>query len=259
MERHNHLKTMGKIVRETRKRNHMNQIDFYRELFPERELEEENIKKKMNAIENGKMKRVDIDLLLRLRDRFDVSLDYLFGFETEYPSYENKAASQYTGLSTEAVRQLRYWKRLKDKELPDLSAIEDNAVNRKHYYEGINKRNEAKWILYFASQLLGNRPENEEQEGVGDLPILHDLYMMSLEPQTIMGVPEMVSKSNLSLAEKIERTIKFDAAMVSYQDGAGGARRIDIAAINRQIWKEKLLQDVEALILDLQREDETVM
>ena len=139
--------------------------------------------------------------------------------------------------------------------LPDFSAIANDMACRKRYYEGINKKNEAQWILFFTSLLLGNRPEKDEQDGVVDLPILHDLYMMSLKPQALMGMPEEVSNSDLDIFEKISRSVRCDVSNTSYMDGAGGMHLVDIAEINRQVWKEKLLQDIEALLHDPRMKD----
>ena len=41
----------------------------------------------------------------------------------------------------------------------------------------------------------------------------------------------------------------------AYMDGAGGVHLVDIAEINRQVWKGKLLQDIEALLHDPRMKD----
>ena len=64
MELINHPRRFGNTVRSIRKKKHMNQIEFYKYLFPDTDKEDENIKKKMNKIENGKQSSVDFDFFL---------------------------------------------------------------------------------------------------------------------------------------------------------------------------------------------------
>ena len=86
----------------------MNQIEFYKYLFPDTDKEDENIKKKMNKIENGKQSSVDFDFFLALCHKCDVSSDYLIGKDS-YENFDIKQVCEYTGLSEAAVKQLHKW------------------------------------------------------------------------------------------------------------------------------------------------------
>ena len=254
MEINLHLNEMGEKIYRIRKEQRMNQVDFYRDLFPEKDLEDENIKKKMNAIENGKNKRADYELLFRIREKYDVSLDYLFGFETEYPSYENKAASMYTGLSSEAVGQLHYWCRYKGRKVPELYPGMTERQIRAINNESVLSR-ESEWILFITSKLLEKKSEKDEKTGIADLSVLYDIYMMSLEPpKTLLGIPEEILTKQLSFEDKIGHTVRVSANTVSYIDEMGEIHQVDIRKMNQQVWKERLIKDLEVFITELRSE-----
>ena len=244
---------LGDKVRSLRKRKKMNQVTFYRDLYPEKVLEEENIKKKMNAIENGTRKTVDYDFLFRLCDKYEVSLDYLFGFETEYPNYENKAVSNYTGLSSEAVGQLHFWSKYKDKDIPEISS----DMSEKQFKEWAlekTRKGEAQWILDITSKLLEKKGVKDKKSGIADLSILYDIYMMSLEPpETITGIPEEIAKGDMEYMQKIYQAEKISTESISFRDSMGEIHSIDIGAVNQQIWKERLLKDIDVFISEIRK------
>lgn len=245
MERKVPLDEMGEKIRKIRKSNHLNQTQFYRKLFPEKDLQDENIKKKMYKIENGLRKEVDYELLFRIREVFDVSLDYLFGYETEYPNYENEAASNYTGLSSEAISQLHYWSKYKGDKV---AIIPENATDdeRKELFKELSNRNEAKWILNIASKLFEHKSEEDEKVGISDLSILYDIYMMTLDPPDyICGFSDEPIPENASLDEKFSRTIRMSSDAISFSDKMGEIHIMNIKDINQKIWEERLLEDAK--------------
>ena len=112
-------------------------------------------------------------------------------------------------------------------------------------------------LLYCINKLLENKEAAEEQDGIADLPILYDLYMMSRRPaRVISGLPKEIAESNLEFKEKMKRFVKVAADTISYSDGEGGARQIDIGAISMQIWKERLLRDAESFAASIRAEDD---
>ena len=253
MEKKNPLFVMGDRIKEIRKREKMNQIEFYKKLYPDKDLEDENIKKKMNAIENGKMKRIDIELLFRLHEVFDVSIDYLLGYETEYPSYENEAASKYTGLSSDAVYQLSFWNKYKNKKVSELP-IKASDKEFIEYHTEIVRKNEANWILDITNKLLEMKDDTDEKDRIADLSILYDLYMMTLSPpKTVKGITEEIADSDRSLAEKAVNSVKIASEMMFFTDEMGEVHHIDMGAINQQLWKERLLRDVELFVNEIRK------
>ena len=208
----------------------------------------------MNAIENGKNKKADFDLLFRLHEKYDVSLDYLFGYETEYVNYENQATSKYTGLSGEAIEQLHFWSKCRDEKMPELP---DNITDTdyKDYINHLNLINESKWILDTASKLFEKKYEKDEKDGIADLSILYDIYMLSLDtPETVMGISEEIANSKMPLLEKAANGIRIAANSIFYSDGMNEVHKIDIAEINKQIWKDRLIKDIDMFIESI-RED----
>jgi transcriptional regulator with XRE-family HTH domain len=253
MDKYIPLIEMGKKIYDVRKRNHMSQIAFYKSLFPEKDLYEENIKKKMNAIENGKNKKCDYELLFRLHEKYDISLDYLFGFETEYPNYDNKAASDYTGLSAEAIRQLHYWNNHKNNSHPQiLSDMTDQQIEQ--LLNEITRIQESNWILDIVSKLLEFKSDGGMDIGNADLSILYDIYMMTLDsPDIVLGIPEDIARSNMAFTEKISHYERIAADTISFSDSMNELHPINIGEINRQIWKQRLMNDLEKFTVEVRK------
>ncbi len=253
MDKYIPLIEMGKKIYDVRKRNHMSQIAFYKSLFPEKDLYEENIKKKMNAIENGKNKKCDYELLFRLHEKYDISLDYLFGFETEYPNYDNKAASDYTGLSAEAIRQLHYWNNHKNNSHPQiLSDMTDQQIEQ--LLNEITRIQESNWILDIVSKLLEFKSDGGMDIGNADLSILYDIYMMTLDsPDIVLGIPEDIARNNMAFTEKISHYERIAADTISFSDSMNELHPINIGEINRQIWKQRLMNDLEKFTVEVRK------
>lgn len=167
-----------------------------------------------------------------------MSLDYLFGFETDYPNYENKAACLYTGLSSEAISQLHFWNGFRDKEIPPrrkgLSAEEE-----KKYYTELDRIRESKWILEIVNELLEKKSEADEKSGISDLSIFYDLYMMTLEaPSIVSGID----------AEKWKHIVNVSSDSISYSDQMGEAHSIRFNEINQQVWRNRLMKDIDDFV-----------
>ena len=242
------LKKFGQFVKETRKNMKMSQVKFYRYLFPEKDFDDENIKKKMYVIENGKGKEMNYELLFRLHDMFDLSMDYLFGFETDYPNYENKAVCKYTGLSPESVRQLHFWKYYLLKEEPKYSS----KMTKQQYKEYVTEKtriNEAKWFFEIVNTLLQPKSVEDKKSGVSDLSVLYDIYMLITDrTEKIVGIPMEVAEKDISWPDKTAKSIAVSPDSLYFSDSMNETHRVDIIEVNRQIWEERLLKDIDELV-----------
>lgn len=254
MERNLHLEKLGDFVRNQRKNMKMNQIIFYKYLFPEKNLNDENIKKKMNSIENGKGKEMNYELLFRLREKFDVSIDYLLGFEIEYPNYENKAACEYTGLKPETIKQLHFWSKYLMMNEPEVEVdMTDNQLEE--LYLKKTRISEAKWIFEITNLLFQPKSQTDIKEGISDLTVLYDLYMMSFDKtKKIVGIPLDIANSGLSWFDQVGNNIALDPESLSFADSMNEIHTVNIKEITRKIWEERLLKDINIMIscMDMQ-------
>ncbi len=107
-EKNIHLEHFGKIVRETRLKEipKMSQITFYRFILPNINNSNENIKKKMNSIENGRGKTIDFEFLDAFTSKYNYSYDYVFGLKPDYKSYTNEFLCNYFGLAEDSIEAL---------------------------------------------------------------------------------------------------------------------------------------------------------
>ena len=79
--------------------------------------------------------------------------------------------------------------------------------------------------------------------------------MMTVDPpETIMGIPEEVAKSDVSLWEKAIKGIKIASDTISYVDAMDELHIVDFASINRRIWRERLLEDVEEFAAEIRKQ-----
>ncbi|MBO4459233.1 MAG: hypothetical protein J5778_01090 [Clostridiales bacterium] len=242
------LVKLGDFVNKTRTNLKMNQVEFYRYIFPEKDLNDENIKKKMNVIENGKGKEMNYELLFRLHDMFDLSMDYLFGFETEYPNYENKAVCKYTGLLPESVRQLHFWGNYLLKEEPKYS----NKMTKGQYKEYLLEKTrieEAKWIFEIVNMLFQPKSDEDEKSGISNLSVLYDIHMLITDrTEKIVGIPMEIASSNLSSVDKSVNSIAISPDSLCFSDSMNEIHKVNIIEVNRKIWEEQLLKDIDALV-----------
>lgn len=256
METNHHLNNLGEYVLSCRKTMKMNQVDFYRYLFPESEAREENIKKKMNSLENGKGKWVNYDLLFRLHEKFDVSLDYLFGLETEYPNYENKAACLYTGLDPETIKQLHFWSSYANMDMTE-NKKEMTSAQRQEYADIRQLITDAKWIYEITKMLFQPKSEEDKIDGISDLSVLYDIYMMSVDiPDKVYGVPYEITNSDKPWYEKICNSVEICSDSLSFADSMNESHNIDLSEISQRIWKDRLIEDIEKMIDSMKNKKE---
>ena len=196
MESFSYLLRFGAIVRKERNALHLNQVEFYKYLFPDTTKQDENIKKKMNIIENGKQASVDIDLFLALCDKCDVSADYLLGMNP-FRNHDIESICKYTGLSENAVRQLHTWQNDANNG-GDISRIgnafwsgeEERQMNLA--YAKLNAIQYLKILncLFSESEtkdLINGKKRTEKYSNVG---VLYSLHLLCItKPYRILGKP----------------------------------------------------------------------
>ena len=253
MESERYLSATSSRILETRKRNKMTQVQFYKKLYPSEDKSDDSIRKKMNTIENEKMKEVDFDLLFRLCKYFDVSLDYLFGLKTDYPNYKNKAVCKYTGLSPDAVQQLHFWNEYSQKDKPEFRQGM-TEVEVREWQRETERITDSKWIMEIVDRLLGFKSDEEKKNGVANMTIFYDLYMLSIgAPEVVKGILEETARADIPYIDKIYQSVNIAADSLSYVDEMHESHPISIDKINRQIWKERLMKDVDDFIADISK------
>lgn len=238
---------IGDCVKRERKKRKMNQKEFHALIYPGSNLVNESIKSYMNDIENGKRKKIDPDFLLELHDKCDLSMDYIFGYETEFPNHESENASNYTGLSVETIELLHKLALAKKVEIPSL----ESGMNDEDYEKRcnmLNDKQEADWILKIIEVLLTEDMETKE----GSLPnfnILFDLYMIAvMRPAVIKGIELNSVEENDGLMQISEKYKDLYVDSLYMKDTFGMSHTIDMDKVHQQVWKDKLNDDVKRFI-----------
>ena len=237
-----YLDKMANCVKDERRKRGLSQINFYKYLFPERNLSDESIKSYMNDIEKANRKMIDPDLLHALHEKCNLGMDYVFGYETEFPNHESENACKYTGLSVETVELLNKLAMAKKAEIPPLEAgMSDEDYKRR--CNVLNDKQEADWILKIVEVM---------DTSEGTLPnynILFDLYMMAvMRPAALRGI-ELNSVGDDEGLMQLSRKYKdlyVDSLYI--KDTFGISHTINMDQVHQQIWRDKLNDDVKRFI-----------
>lgn len=186
MEENSYLYNLGNAIRRERNNLHMNQNEFYDFLFPYHDKEPENVKKIMNAIENGKRKSIDIAFVEQVCKKCNVSMDFLFDSASNYRNHEIEFVCQYTGLNENVVMQLYEWNTDKNNG-SDLSLIgkayfeKDEAEVYKAY-----RKQSAIQFLSIINLLFDKGEQSVERKGklrkekYSNLSVIHAIYRMCM-------------------------------------------------------------------------------
>ena len=75
-------------------------------------------------------------------------------------------------------------------------------------------------------------------------------------PESLVGIPEDIAKSELPYFDKLAHTIRVASDTISYRDAMGGLHSVDIGAVNKQVWKEKLLKDLDSFAESLRKHED---
>lgn len=238
-----YLEKIGECVKNERTKLKLSQVKFYKKLFPERNLSVESIKSYMNDIEKANRKSIDPDLLLALHEKCNLSMDNIFGYETEYPNHENENACKYTGLSVETIELLHRLVLAKQADIRPLKpGMSDNEYKQR--CDAINDKQEAEWILKIVELLLSEDIETKR----GTFPnynILFDLYMIAVvKPESLKGVllNTVGEKDGLVEMSTKYRDLYLDGLYM--KDSFGVSHTIDVDSFHQQYWKDKLNVDV---------------
>lgn len=264
MERNIHLEKIGECVYEIRKRLKMSQVEFYKFLFPHTDKELENIKKKMNAIENGKQKSVDFDFLLTLCRKCEVSADYLFGIDKDYRNHEAALVCKYTGLEENAVEHLHAWKQGVDNGA-DLSELGKGIwiADTDEDIKKISMKIAGLEFLKIINYLFRSSNGSGKKKGTphSNLRILHYLSLLTMSnPIKIQG-KLLLSTEQKKFFEDVPDYILEDAGL----DCDSFLRIVDDNNINyfyrgkdilQQIAREHLREEIDALINQVKQENE---
>lgn len=192
MEEKQYLNILGKKVKEIRKKLHMSQIEFHRFLFPEDGRDSEAVKKRMNAIENNKYQKLDLDFLLTLCHKCGVSCDYILGISEDYTNHEIEFVSNYTGLNEETIKILHKWN-IDRNNGADISKMAGAYIGEdaEEQYKKAEKKQEGMQFLriinYLFKEGIRKNPERRgRKEKYSNLTILYALYMLSMTKPEVM-------------------------------------------------------------------------
>ena len=67
-------------------------------------------------------------------------------------------------------------------------------------------------------------------------------------PDKVVGIPYNIDNSDLSWIEKINHSTYISARGLFFSDTMNESHRIDLKEIHKQIWRERLLEDIDAMI-----------
>ena len=195
MEYNSYLLCFGENVRSIRKEKGMNQVEFYNYLFPNNSKEIENIKKYMNAIENGKKKSIDFSFFVAICSKCEISSDYLLGFAKDYSSHELEFVCQYTGLENYAAQQMHQWNQEKNNgaDLSMIGGVYSGDDGEKEMEKAYAKQSAIKFLKIInylfkgGAETLSVKRKKQERK-YSNLSILHAIYQMSMvSPEIIRG------------------------------------------------------------------------
>lgn len=267
MERIDYLKRFGECVRKIRKEKKMNQVEFYHFLYPEENKEEENIKKWMNKIENGKMKSLNTDFIIRFCCKCDVSADYLLGIERSFKNHETEFVNSYTGLDESAIQQLHKWNLGKNNG-SDISSFDSFSFDYNNASEDEIKKNEKKTGVQFLKIInyLFESPKNYMYDTKDDpyphLTILDSLYLMIMaKPTKLCGNFRLIEDEEKLPANHRENYVYFDEdslnakAVMFLYDTDNNRHVIFGKHLLEEIGKKNLLAEIERLVEQIKEEE----
>lgn len=185
MEQNDYLCEFGKCFKNVRKEKKLTQVGIYRVLYPDVENSEENIKKLINKIENGKMKTLNADLVIRFCKTFNVSSDFLLGINRDYTNHELEFVCEYTGLEETAVNQLHEWNIDKNNG-SDISKLGEAffAEEEEEHLKMHRKQMGIAFLrivnyLFKSGTKYGNKKKGKGEQ-YSNLSILYSLYLLSM-------------------------------------------------------------------------------
>lgn len=244
-EKHS-LIALGKLIQSERNKRNMSQTKFYRFLFPLSVREDDNIRRIMREIEHGERKTVDYEFLIALHDKCELSMDYLFGYETEYPTHENKHVCEYTGLSAHTVDILHSYALWNNIDIPD-ATNEMSDEELKARCINLSQKIESKWILNILD-LLFTEQKNKKKTMFPNMKILHEMYMMCASvPESVWGA--ILEEVELAKTGQflLDRTHEIKMDSLYMEDSFHAINPINIVELHQRMWRERLMNDLDKL------------
>ncbi len=262
MEQYSHVINFGKSLRNIRKKKGMNQIEFYKFLFPENPPSEEAIRKKMNKVENGRQKSIDLDMFLLICDKCDVSADYLLGKEKDYSNYDRKIIGQYTGLSDNALKQLHKWSLAKNITVNDScfdeAALVEDGLHDNTEVARMNKDSAMLFLGMFNLLFEGGKHtttvnDRKYEEAFSNLSIIHSLYMLCMDqPKIISGhLTKEYIEENFGYSNLFDDYVQIDASRVTFEDEANVLFPLNVETVIHQYAWKRLETSVDLLRMQI--------
>lgn len=265
MESFSYPLRFGEQVLKIRNKLKMNQLEFYSFLFPNHGKEPENIKKKMNAIENGKLKSIDISFLLALCEKCHVSADYVLGLDTQYKNHEERYVCEYTGLKNKTVQKLHEWAEAKNNgaDLSEIGGVWVNDRNNERANRAYAKQSAIQFLTIIDLLFVeGKKKIKGKKDGkpFSNLSILQALYTICIEkPKRITGRMDCPHITDLLQYEKYSPlyreivskrdSMSLDASKTVWmQDESEVYYMLDLKEILEQIGKNHLMDHIDWLI-----------
>lgn len=266
-----HSRRFGDIVRSKRNEMKHTQIEFYKFLFPDTEKEDENIKKKMNAIENGKQKTVDFDFFLAMCSKCDVSADYLVGIDV-FENKDVKYICEYTGLSQAAIKQLHSWKKGADNGA-DLSLIGQafwGDEGEKAVEDAYVKQTSTQYLRIlnhlFAEHTAEKRIEGKKRSfQASNVSVFYALYTLCfarpsiihgnvLIEETLDGFERIIVSKHPELVNRLERAAIDATSPMVFKDDSEVWYSLNVKDVLEQISRRNLDKAIERLLQSISEE-----
>ena len=261
MERISYLISLGEKVVEERTKKKMNQVDFYRYLFPDSDKEDETIKKKMNKIENAKQRSIDFEFVNVLCEKCDLSIDYLFGRQTEFKNHQSEFVNSYTGLSANSIEQLHEWKKNLEDNVNTRILTDgywhtgESDIDPDDLFDRAHKKKEAQHFIEIINYLFedGEYKNNKKNEKYSNLSILYSIYDMCIsKPKRIMGDSEYSQAERqafLSEDQTVSNFVKpFGDGLIMICDNEEVWRPVNSRDLIIQLAKNRLDKQLDRLI-----------
>lgn len=268
MESNSYLLEYGDRVRTIRRSRHLSQVAFYNYLYPGNNKNEENIKKKMNAIENGKEHSLDLDFLLTMCHRCDLSADHIFGLDKDYSNHELKFVCEYTGLEENAVKKLHTWNKDRNNGA-DTSKIDEafwGDEGEAEWHKMIDRQTGTQFLKILNYLFKEGERKNSRKPGgkekYSNVRILHSLYLLCMsKPEQLLGtmLEDSLTKELLEqypwMASE-PKTVRLDGTKpLLLQDSSKTWYPIITKDLIEQMAKNKLSKDLDWLIEQVKSEE----
>lgn len=240
----------GEQVRRERKRLSMNQVEFYVGILGGDAPTEEAIKKKMNAVENGKQKSVDLDMLIALCKYCDVSADYLIKGD-DYRNHDVEFVCKYTGLSQDVVEKLHNWAMAAENDV-DANFCHQVYTEREEqkHRESFDKEAALKYLsiinYLFEEWEEGKSKKNKERKS--NLSILNSLYLLVMdEPKVVWATIKDYYGNDDRLELLDDKSVYVEPDNMMFADVNEVWFPLDCKDMIRQIAKNRLDKQIEAM------------